>query len=61
MKPGDKVLIRDKKHKWYGHTGTFTGEELAATPGSAAPKGMYRVELDNGMAAGCFVYQLEAL
>lgn len=54
MKSGDRVLIRDKKHPWYGNVGTLS-DELPNTPG------MYRVELENGMAAGCYLRQLEKL
>lgn len=45
------VLIRDKNHPWYGHTGTLTDEQL--------PTGQYVVKLDNGMSAGCDFNQLE--
>lgn len=55
MKAGDRVLIRDKSHKWYGQTGTLTDETMTIFPM------MYRVELDNGMAAGCYKWQLEKL
>lgn len=50
-----RVLIIDKKHGWYGFTGTLTDEELTNMPG------MYRVNLDNGMSAGCYVTQLKVL
>jgi hypothetical protein len=60
MDKGDTVLIIDKTHSWYGQTGTL-GEELSKSPDSAAPKGMYKVELDNGMSAGCYLNQLEKL
>lgn len=51
MKSGDRVFIKDKVHPWYGHTGTLTDEHNNM--------GQYRVELDNGMAAGCKLIQLE--
>lgn len=60
MNQGDRVLITDKKHPWYGHTGVL-GDEMALKPGSAAPKAMYVVRLDNGMGAGCFLEQLKKL
>lgn len=55
LKLNDRVLIRDKKHSWYGQTGTLTEKEMKPFPG------MFRVELDNGMAAGCYLNQLEKL
>lgn len=55
FKLNDRVLIRDKSHKWYGQTGRLTEEEMKPFPG------MFRVELDNGFAAGCYLKQLEKL
>lgn len=60
FKAGDRVMIKDKKHSWYGHSGVLGGE-MAKVPGSAAPKGMYVVRLDNGMGSGCYLSQLEKL
>ncbi len=50
-----RVLIKDKKHPWYGNTGILGDEMLPNMPG------MFRVELDNGMNAGCYLNQLEFL
>lgn len=55
IKPGDRVLIRNKQHKWYGYTGDLTDETMEPFPD------MYRVELDNGFAAGCYLTELEKL
>lgn len=60
LEEGDRVLIKDKKHSWYGFSGILR-KELSKTPGSAAPKGMYDVKLDNGIRAGCYLRQLEKL
>lgn len=54
FKKGDRVLVRNKQHKWYGNVGIL-GEEISNMPG------MYRVELGNGFAAGCYLTELEAL
>ncbi len=56
MKPGDRVLINDRGHPWYGYSGIL-GQLLNQNNSSA--RGMYAVDLDNGMAAGCFLRQLE--
>jgi translation initiation factor IF-1 len=55
IKPGDRVLVKAKSHKWYGTTGTLTDEEMKPFPG------MFRVNLDNGLAAGCYLSELEKL
>lgn len=52
MKKGDRVVIKDKGHPWYGHSGVIK-ERTPNMPG------MYVVDLDNGMSAGCYLYQLE--
>lgn len=54
MNTGDRVLIRDTEHPWYGQAGEL-GEPF---PNS---RDMYVVHLDNGMRAGAYLRQLERL
>lgn len=49
-----RYLIIDKKHSWYGNAGIL-GKELSNMPG------MFRLELDNGMAAGVYKNQIKEL
>lgn len=56
MKAGDRVLIRNKKHPWYGETGTLTDEVM-----KPSFPDMFRVNLDNGFGAGCYLEELEKL
>lgn len=53
-------MIKNIGHPWYGHTGVL-GRELSKEPGSTAPKDLWTVKLDNGMNAGCYIDELEAL
>lgn len=53
VEDGKRVLIKDKKHPWYGQTGALTDFMLDT--------GQLVVELDNGMNAGCFLEQLDDL
>lgn len=55
MSAGDRIRIKDQHHSWYGETGTLTMETMNGFPH------MYRVELNNGIAAGCYLRQLEKL
>lgn len=50
-----RVLIKDKAHPWYGHSGVVSQKMLSDMPG------MVVVELDNGLSSGCYTYQLEEL
>lgn len=54
MIKGKRYLIVAEDHPWHGHTGVL-GEELSKVPG------MFRLELDNGFAAGVRPPELEAV
>lgn len=56
MKAGDRVMIRSQQHPWYGQTGILTDETM-----KPSHRGMYRVKLDNGFSAGCYLRELEKL